>query len=152
MRHHVRYLVFFLTLSLTYAVITGCGPNAEELKRLNPEISANWGSKKVTETSGATSYIFEGDVKPPLKVNNDENATLASIDDVNAVLKSLNLPTVSETRPDKGSLEKRRYLRGQYHWPDYPLGLLVVERMTATDKRTYENYDAIWKVRIDKPE
>ena len=39
--------------------------------------------------------------------------------------------------------------RGEYHWPDYKLGPLVIERGLARNMKTYENYDAAWKVRIE---
>lgn len=150
--HSPRCSLFFLILFNLCALMAGCGPSEEQMKKLDPAISTNWKSRKVIETSGATSYIFEGDVMPPLKVNSDDYATLSSTEDVNAVLISLNLPTVSETRPDKGYLENKRVFRGEYHWPEYPLGPLIIMRTGARDNRTYEGYDAIWKVLIDKAE
>ncbi len=114
-----------------------------------------------------TSYIFEGDSKPPLTLTMEDGASTANSEDVNAALRFLGLPTV-----DRNGIYKKRaealYLRDThrgdnpeecyhwdkysiatlYHWDDYPLGELVVFRTIAQNKRTYKGYDAIWKVVI----
>lgn len=157
MKHHSMIMSSLIqkaifALVLVCVALSGCGPDAENLKKLDPKDSANWKSKKVTETSGDTSYIFEGDVKPPLQLNSDRNATLASTEDVNAALKSLYMPPVSETRSDRDYAANNRFWRGEYRWEDYPLGPLVIYRTIAEDKRDYKDYDAIWKIRIEERE
>lgn len=144
-------LIVLLAFCAVNLVLIGCEKTTEGLTKIDPGSSSNWTSRKVTESSGATSYIFEGDVRPPLNLKTTyKTATIASTEDVNAVLGYLGLPTVAEPQPDKGNLENNPYYRGQYHWPEYPLGPLVVYRSVSKDKRTSEFYDDIWKVRIDK--
>ena len=125
--------------------VLGCGSSPE----LDPRISSNWIVRKTTETSGATSYIF--DVKrvlPPLSLKFD--SSLVSTADVNAVLSYLSLPEVSQVRPDRGKQTGSRVWRGSYHWEDYALGSLTIQRTSGRNKNTGKNYDAIWKVTIQK--
>ncbi|MCI5196278.1 MAG: hypothetical protein D3919_08620 [Candidatus Electrothrix sp. AW5] len=133
------YSILFFMIA---TALIGCGPD--------PSNSDYWHFKKVIESSGATSYIFDGDVKPPLELNSDKNASLTSTADVNAALRKIGLPAINETRPDKGYAENNRAWRGQYLWEDYPQGRLIVSRTTARSKGNFDTYDAIWKITIDR--
>ena len=150
-------LGFLISVALISTLVNEPTPDqAAESQPPNPSVDQppvtiappRWAFRKTTETSGATSFIFNGDAKPPLALDSDNNAHLKSIADVNAALTFLKLPLITETRPDKGYAENSRFTRGQYHWPDYQLGPLVITRTLATNKRTYDNYDAVWKVTI----
>ncbi|MCP4749061.1 MAG: hypothetical protein GY874_23445 [Desulfobacteraceae bacterium] len=125
------FLVLFYAISVT---LLGCGFDPEKPFE-------NLTYRKTTEKSGATSYIFEGDVKPLLSLSSDGSTT--NIVEINAVLKFLNLPEISRNVPDKGYVTKSRIYRGEYHWEDYPLGKLILRRT-----RDRKNGDLIWKVTI----
>ena len=103
-----------------------------------------WKFKKITEQSGATSYIFENP-GPVLTLNSD--ASTSKIEDINAALKFIGLPEINQNVRDEGILG--RMYRGQYRWDDYSLGKLEIRRTLATDSKTYKKYDAIWKITID---
>lgn len=101
----------------------------------------------ITETSGATSYIFNDDMKPALDL--DKDAGVKDIESVNEVLAILELPLVSNTVQERSSITGQRFHRGQYYWEDYPPGALVIERSLCRNEK-YEHYDCIWKVSVGR--
>lgn len=98
---------------------------------------------KVTETSGATSWIFEGNYKPPLHLSDDA----AFVHSINLVLDTLQLPLVEKAVLEKEKITGFRTDRRIFEWDVYPLGILRVTRSSAKDAK-YNDYDCIWKVTL----
>ena len=103
-------------------------------------------SRRTTETSGATSYIFEGAERPELRLPGGR-ADAAS---VNVALRYLGLPEVRSQRPERSSITGSRPHRTQYRWDDYPRGPLTIWRSPCPGSGNYG--DCIWKVTISKEE
>lgn len=83
----------------------------------------------VQEQSGATSYLFS-EPRPVFPLL--PSGAMASVDDLNVVLTELGLPNVTEPREDQGKVTNSRLDRGEYHWPDYPAGYLIVTRLSLS--------------------
>lgn len=99
-----------------------------------------------TETSGATSYIFDGDDLPTLEFN----SAGIDLESVNHALKYLKLPEVTEAVRDGFSITGLRADVGAYHWDDYELGPMTV---AATPCRMDHKWQAcIWKVTVSTNE
>ncbi len=122
-----------------------------------PIFDYDWSYREATETSGATSYIFEGEATPPLLMT--DGGALANITDVNNILDAIGLPTVPYVAPEGETLTGSRFNRGEYVWNDYPEGELVIERKIcertentkgffAAFRAIREDYDCVWKVSI----
>ena len=117
--------------------------------------------RKAKEKSGATSYIFEGESKPPITLSFDgDTNSVADVSEINVVLRLLNLPEVSYRVSELSSITGYRWDRASYLWESYPIGMLNIERTIC--KRTSvthgffaslfassENYDCIWKVTLN---
>lgn len=129
----------------------GCGvrlPPATGTPSTRPaaEITPAWKYRVVTEVSGAKSYIFEDDAKPPLTLAS--SGAIADFQKVNQVLRLLELPPVSRNVPNQEDITGLRGDRGAYVWNDYPLGVLRIKRTLARGSFG-GHYDAIWKVTIE---
>jgi hypothetical protein len=100
--------------------------------------------RKVAETSGATSWIFEGKYKPPLRLDGG----LGFLESVNKALEAASLPVVTETVPEASEVSGSRADRTKYRWQAYPRGLLTLARSLCTDAE-FRDYDCIWKITLD---
>ena len=123
MKGCLYFMIFFLLL------IAGIGLLAYE---------------EINETSGATSYIFYKNRKPALKF--DSKGGISDLKGVNSVLDYLGLPAVDKTVPERSAITEFRGHRAQYHWEDYSLGFLTIERSLCGSGNNH--YDCIWKVTI----
>jgi hypothetical protein len=101
--------------------------------------------RKVTETSGASSWIFEGKHRPPLRLDGGAGF----LGSVNKALEAANLPGVAEVVPERESITGSRGDRTKYQWEEYPGGRLTVARSLCSDAR-YRNYDCIWKITLEE--
>jgi hypothetical protein len=128
-----KALLLIIGISL---ILTGC---------FNSITEYDYSAKKVTERSGATSWIFEGKYKPPVNLKVDSSF----ISDVNLALTKLNLPKISYRVIEKEKITGSRAHRGKFEWMDYPQGKLTVNRSTTSDVN-YDRYNCIWKVTISK--
>lgn len=99
--------------------------------------------KKATEQSGETSWIFEGENKPPLNVSDK----LEFVRNVNSALNTIGLPTINRSVPERESLTGSRIHRGEFLWDDYQKGPLLIHRNVCRDSN-YKNYDCIWKITV----
>lgn len=109
----------------------------------NGERPVSWDYREVTETSGATSYIFQGRATPQIRdVDRRE-----MIDDVNAVLDAVSLPHVSNSMRLADPPAFRPHRETKHQWPDYPGGRLEIQRKICSksyDKN--QDYSCVWKV------
>ena len=124
---------YFLIITITL-LLYGCFNSVTEF---------DYSFKKTTERSGATSWIFKGEYKPPINLKNDNNF----ISDVNVVLTKIDLPQINNRVIEKEKITGSRVHRTIFEWSDYPLGILQVKRSTDKDAN-YDGYDCIWKVTL----
>lgn len=101
--------------------------------------------RNVTETSGASSWIFEGKHRPPLRLDGGSGFVAS----VNRALEATNLPGVTEAIPERSSLTGSRADRTRYQWEEYPGGRLTIARSLCKDAQ-YRDYDCIWKITLDE--
>lgn len=109
----------------------------------NGERPVSWDFREVTETSGATSYIFQGQTTPQIR----DADQLAMIDDVNAVLAAISLPPVSNSMRLADPPTFRPHQEPKHQWPDYPGGRLEIQRKICS--KSYDrkqDYSCVWKV------
>ena len=127
---------------LVLAVFAGCqngGNSTQDSER------PNWPYRVATETSGATSYIFTGDEKPPITL---AGTMVANFAQVNAALEYLDLPLVDHNVMEQESITGYRSDRGAYYWDNYSLGTLIMRRSTA--RVGGKARDVIWKFTLEK--
>jgi len=105
----------------------------------------DYSCRKVTERSGATSWIFEGKHRPPLELDGGSGFVVS----VNRALQAAGLPGVVGAVPERSSITGFRGDRGRYQWKRYAKGPLTVARSLCTDVR-YQHYDCIWKVTVEE--
>ena len=121
---------FFTLFSIALFAIAGCQFETKTSQHSNVKNLRNWPYREVIETSGATSYIFEGVNKPPISLGG--NAQILNYEEVNTALLYIGLPMVDRNVPEQESVTGSRVDRASYHWDDYSLGKLIVKRTTAT--------------------
>ncbi len=105
----------------------------------------NFNFRIATETSGATSYIFEGKYPPPLNLIGGEYADHRS---VNKVLAVIPLPEVSRDARERSKITGSRYDRQKYIWKGHLEGRDMVLYGSLCRNQSHENYDCIWKILI----
>jgi hypothetical protein len=126
--------IFFIIIGISL-VLNACNSITEY----------DYTARKTIETSGATSWIFEGKYRPPMKLENDSTF----LSSVNLALTKLKLPKISNIAIEKSKLTNSGYDNGSYEWLDYPIGILKIQRSSGSDVN-YDNYNCIWKVTIEK--
>ena len=104
-----------------------------------PQRSATPEFRRITETSGATSYIFEVETAPKLRLFGDR---LLAPEGVNVALAAIGLPPVQGPAREEEAITGSRFGRGEYYWRDYPPGTLRVQRSTRGGD------DILWKVTL----
>ena len=100
-----------------------------------------WEYRTLTETSGAKSYIFNGDHRPPINKTGGSGSRLKDLSEINVALETVGLPPASENYTIR-----RNRAQTYYDWPEYPRGKLMV-RFTYCGK-DYDN--CIWKIMIEQ--
>lgn len=95
-------------------------------------------------------YIFENP-RPKLILSLDRKGNylhLKRISSLNAILRSLDLPTVKHGADELVSLTGLQSDIKFYRWDDYPLGVLVVEREFCQDRKTLQFYQCLASITI----
>jgi hypothetical protein len=132
-----RWVLAFLMVG--FVAVSGCQRDSGKTQSVPTTRPSPWTVRIATEASGATSYIFEGEVLPPLVREGTEATQVGSI---NAALFRAGLPMVDRI----GDVVKTRGF-GTYRWDDYPRGEMVLWHTFCSD-RSYKSYEAIWKFTI----
>lgn len=126
-----------------------------------PEIKQNLFPEKIpllnyyTEKGSSSKpfekrYIFEYP-QPRLVLSIDRKGNylhLKRISSLNAILRSLDLPTIKHGTQELASITGEQSDVGFYRWDDYPLGVLVVERQLCQNRKTLQSYHCLVSITI----
>ena len=99
-----------------------------------------------------TRYTFR-EPYPRLKVTLDEKGKyfhLKNPGTLNRVLKFLNIPEVEKGVQELASLTGSKDDVSRYRWDDYPLGVMVVDRILSQNTASLETHQAISRITITK--
>ena len=142
-------LIFIIFIGILVTIFNGGKSQPEATKgsssQTDPKTIYDFSYRKAIEQSGATSWIFEGKNKPPLKLSDKTQF----IEDINLALDAIGLPMVSHYVPERESLTGSRIHRGEFLWEDYQLGKLLIHR-SICKSLDYKDYDCIWKISVSK--
>ena len=114
------------------------GPRRTEGARAEP---LRFPYRKVMETSGATSFLFEGETRPELRMLFDDYADPGS---VSVALRALGLPPARGRQPEASTITGYRWDRGSFEWEDYSQGHLTVRRSDRPQREAI----CVWKITI----
>ena len=101
--------------------------------------------RATTERSGAQSWIFEADFKPPL----DLSSNSGFVNSVNAALSAAKLSPVDAAVPERSEITKQRWDRATYYYASYPEGPLRISRSLCRGADN-KDYNCVWKLTVDQ--
>jgi len=104
----------------------------------------------VGSASHITTYYFD-DPPPRLALTLDDNGTHLHITNpasLNKVLRSLNLPEVTQGARELVTITGSQLHASLYRWEDYAMGTLIVGKKVHQNRSTLESYPCIANIQI----
>lgn len=106
--------------------------------------------KMYVEGNWETRYVFF-EPQPRLSLRLDATGSYFHISDIkpiNALLKHLKLPEITEPVDELASITGSKRHANQYRWEDYNEGTLIIHRMLCQDPTSMEIYQGVGILRV----
>lgn len=135
--HQGSYIILIIFIIIAIYVFSNSSDDDKRKIDLAKKVlpTAEYQYAVETGKSGITSYNFNENEKPKLDLCGNN---ICNVSSVNAVLKFLNLPTISKGVAELSSITGYRTDRGLYHWENYPLGTLTIRRTLCGGSKRYD--------------
>jgi hypothetical protein len=75
---------------------------------------------------------------------------MSNPDELNKVLKFLNIPQVDKGVPELASITGSQDDVAHFRWDNYPLGVMVIEKTLCQNTSSLETYQAILRITISR--